>query len=172
VLCDRTMRGAQVDDGTGSHTCASTSWRRIGAIEAGVKMEATTCGLFWTTSNGHSAIPRRFGITHVDFATQSRTWKRSANWYQSVIASDGASLENEPSQRARIDGRSVRSRAEGLHQAAHFHKAANRERLAICMPDEPPVVGCTGVDSAPSGGSWRCSLFRLAAESRIVDLVP
>lgn len=36
---------------------------------------------------------KRFGITHVDFRTQVRTWKKSAGWYQRVIASNGASLE-------------------------------------------------------------------------------
>jgi len=35
---------------------------------------------------------RRFGITHVDFATQTRTWKKSAGWYRRVIATNGASL--------------------------------------------------------------------------------
>jgi beta-glucosidase len=35
---------------------------------------------------------KRFGITHVDYRTQARTWKKSASWYQSVIASNGASL--------------------------------------------------------------------------------
>jgi beta-glucosidase len=35
---------------------------------------------------------KRFGITHVERGNQARTWKKSANWYQSVIASGGASL--------------------------------------------------------------------------------
>jgi beta-glucosidase len=37
---------------------------------------------------------RRFGITHVDFRTQPRTWKKSAGWYQAVIASNGRTLGN------------------------------------------------------------------------------
>jgi beta-glucosidase len=32
---------------------------------------------------------KRFGLIHVDFATQQRTWKRSAVWYQAVIARNG-----------------------------------------------------------------------------------
>jgi beta-glucosidase len=36
---------------------------------------------------------KRFGITRVDFATQARTWKKSASWYQRVIATRGAALE-------------------------------------------------------------------------------
>jgi beta-glucosidase len=31
----------------------------------------------------------RFGIIHVDFKTQQRTWKDSADWYQGVIADNG-----------------------------------------------------------------------------------
>jgi beta-glucosidase len=32
---------------------------------------------------------KRFGIVHVDFATQQRVWKDSARWYQRVIAANG-----------------------------------------------------------------------------------
>ena len=34
----------------------------------------------------------RFGIVHVDFKTQQRTWKDSAYWYQTVIANNGFEL--------------------------------------------------------------------------------
>ena len=34
----------------------------------------------------------RFGIIHVDYATQQRTLKESAKWYSGVIASNGADL--------------------------------------------------------------------------------
>ncbi len=40
-------------------------------------------------SQGYS---KRFGIVHVDFATQRRTPKRSASFYREVVASNGASL--------------------------------------------------------------------------------
>jgi len=32
---------------------------------------------------------KRFGIVHVDYLTQRRTPKRSARWYQEVIARNG-----------------------------------------------------------------------------------
>jgi beta-glucosidase len=32
---------------------------------------------------------RRFGIVHVDYGTQRRTWKDSAHWYRDVIAAGG-----------------------------------------------------------------------------------
>ena len=34
----------------------------------------------------------RFGLVHVDFATQKRTLKDSALWYREVIATHGANL--------------------------------------------------------------------------------
>jgi beta-glucosidase len=34
-------------------------------------------------------LSKRFGLIHVDYATQRRTWKRSAHWYRAVIARNG-----------------------------------------------------------------------------------
>ncbi len=36
---------------------------------------------------------KRFGIVHVDYATQKRTWKASARLYQKIVASRGAMLD-------------------------------------------------------------------------------
>ncbi|OHD75235.1 MAG: beta-glucosidase [Spirochaetes bacterium RBG_13_68_11] len=62
------------------------------AIERGVKLQ----GYFlWTLLDNFEwgfGTSRRFGITHVDFATQVRTWKKSAGWYQHVIATNGSEL--------------------------------------------------------------------------------
>jgi len=38
----------------------------------------------------------RFGLIHVDFATQTRTLKDSAHWYRTVIQTNGASLSKMP----------------------------------------------------------------------------
>jgi beta-glucosidase len=35
---------------------------------------------------------KRFGITFVDYRTQQRAWKKSAGWYQRIIATNGAAL--------------------------------------------------------------------------------
>ena len=35
---------------------------------------------------------QRFGLVHVDYDTQIRTWKDSAFWYQDVIATNGANI--------------------------------------------------------------------------------
>jgi len=40
----------------------------------------------------HLGFSKRFGIVHVDFATQKRTPKASARHYSQVIATNGASL--------------------------------------------------------------------------------
>ena len=37
---------------------------------------------------------KRFGIVHVDFATQKRTPKDSAKFYSEVIATNGAVLDD------------------------------------------------------------------------------
>jgi beta-glucosidase len=39
----------------------------------------------------------RFGLIHVDYASQKRTLKESAYWYREVIRSHGASLDLAPS---------------------------------------------------------------------------
>jgi beta-glucosidase len=44
---------------------------------------------------------KRFGIVHVDFATQERTPKDSARLYSQVIASNGAVLDEQPPARIR-----------------------------------------------------------------------
>jgi beta-glucosidase len=62
------------------------------AIGHGVRLE----GYFlWTLLDNFEwamGYGKRFGITHVDFGTLGRTWKKSARWYQSVIGSNGGVL--------------------------------------------------------------------------------
>ncbi len=53
---------------------------------------AILSGLFWTILNGPKAITQRFGIVHVEYASQQRTPKDSAAWYKEVIAANGAIL--------------------------------------------------------------------------------
>ena len=47
---------------------------------------ATSCGRCSTTSSGPRATRQRFGIVHVDFATQARMPKDSALWYSRSCA--------------------------------------------------------------------------------------
>jgi beta-glucosidase len=62
------------------------------AIQDGVKLE----GYFlWTLIDNFEwafGFSRKFGITSVDRHTLARTWKKSASWYQKVIATNGAQM--------------------------------------------------------------------------------
>ena len=62
------------------------------AIEGGVKLQGYFLWSLLDNFEWGFGYSRRFGITHVDFATQERTWKKSAGWYQRVIATNGGSL--------------------------------------------------------------------------------
>jgi beta-glucosidase len=62
------------------------------AIQDGVKLEGYFLWSLLDNFEWSSGYAKRFGITYVDFHTQARTWKASANWYQRVIAANGASL--------------------------------------------------------------------------------
>ena len=63
------------------------------ALKRGVKLE----GYFlWTLLDNFEwsfGFSRKFGITSFDRATLGRTWKKSASWYQRVIATNGSSLD-------------------------------------------------------------------------------
>ena len=70
--------------------------KHIGAIHAAVRSGVNLRGYFvWSLldnlewSLGYS---KRFGIVHVDFATQKRTLKDSARFYSTVIATKGRVL--------------------------------------------------------------------------------
>jgi beta-glucosidase len=62
------------------------------AIERGVKLRGYFLWSLLDNFEWSFGYDRRFGITHVDFATQARTWKKSAGWYQHVIATNGGAL--------------------------------------------------------------------------------
>ena len=89
---DEVVAGGQVQDHDRIEYLRSHLVESLRAIEAGVKLQGY---LLWSLLDNFEwayGFSKRFGITHVDFATQARTWKKSANWYQSVIASNGAAM--------------------------------------------------------------------------------
>jgi beta-glucosidase len=63
------------------------------AIAAGVPLK----GYFaWSLLDNYEwsyGYSKRFGIVHVDFATQRRTPKRSARFYADVVRTNGGALE-------------------------------------------------------------------------------
>ena len=62
------------------------------AIGHGVKLEAYFVWSLMDNFEWSMGYGKRFGITHVDYRTLARTWKKSAHWYQSVVASNGGVL--------------------------------------------------------------------------------
>ena len=67
--------------------------RELGrAIQDGVPVEAY---FHWSLTDNFEwarGYSERFGLIHVDYATQKRTLKDSAYWYREIIASNGANL--------------------------------------------------------------------------------
>ncbi len=62
------------------------------ALSHGVKLEGYFLWSLMDNFEWSMGFGKRFGITHVDYRTQGRTWKKSAQWYQSVIGSNGGVL--------------------------------------------------------------------------------
>jgi beta-glucosidase len=62
------------------------------AVERGVRLQGYFLWSLMDNFEWGFGYSRRFGIVHVDFATMARTWKKSAHWYQRVIAENGAGL--------------------------------------------------------------------------------
>jgi beta-glucosidase len=62
------------------------------AIAAGVPVQAYFHWSLLDNFEWAHGYKQRFGLVHVDFATQKRTPKDSARWYAKVISSNGASL--------------------------------------------------------------------------------
>ncbi|WP_159015712.1 family 1 glycosylhydrolase [Cognatiluteimonas profundi] len=71
------------------HLCAIHAAIQAGCDIRGYMVWSLLDNLEW--SLGYS---KRFGIVHVNYATQQRTPKDSARWYSSVIASHGGALSD------------------------------------------------------------------------------
>jgi beta-glucosidase len=67
--------------------------RHVGALGAAVRQGADVQGYFHWSSHDNfewiSGFGRRFGLIHVDFATQRRTPKQSAGVYRAIIDNGG-----------------------------------------------------------------------------------
>jgi beta-glucosidase len=59
------------------------------AIQAGVRLESYHLWSLMDNFEWAEGYSQRWGIIHVDYATQRRTHKASADWYKSVIARNG-----------------------------------------------------------------------------------
>lgn len=87
----RTEKGQVQDDDRIEYLASHLSEARR-ALQHGVKLEGYFLWSLLDNFEWSCGFGKRFGITHVDFRTQARTWKKSASWYQRVIATNGESL--------------------------------------------------------------------------------
>jgi len=62
------------------------------ALELGVDLRGYFAWSLFDNFEWSQGYSKRFGIVHVDYATQRRTLKRSAEFYRDVIASHGAAI--------------------------------------------------------------------------------
>jgi beta-glucosidase len=67
-----------------------------GAIEAGIDVRGYCAWSLLDNLEWAHGFSKRFGIVHVNFATQERTLKDSAYCYREIIASNGSVLANAP----------------------------------------------------------------------------
>jgi beta-glucosidase len=89
---DRNIEKGQVQDNDRIDYLASHLHEALRAIDHGVKLRGYFLWSLLDNFQWSMGFSKRFGITHVDYHTQGRTWKKSASWYQSVIAANGANL--------------------------------------------------------------------------------
>jgi beta-glucosidase len=83
------------------------------AIEEGVPLKGYYAWSLMDNFEWCHGYDPRFGLIHVDFKTQQRTFKKSAKWYQKVIAQNGFDLaalpKNPPYRVLGVTGKSNRS---------------------------------------------------------------
>jgi beta-glucosidase len=66
------------------------------AIEMGVRVSGYFAWSLMDNFEWAQGYDPRFGIIHVDFQTQERTFKQSAKWYKKVIAKKGFEFDHLP----------------------------------------------------------------------------
>jgi beta-glucosidase len=63
----------------------------VDAVHSAIEADVDVRGYFvWSLLDNFEwsyGYDRRFGIIHVDYATQRRTWKDSAHWYRRLVTS-------------------------------------------------------------------------------------
>lgn len=84
------------------------------AIDDGIKVDGYFHWALMDNFEWAEGYEQRFGLIHVDFATQRRVLKDSARWYRAVIESNGGSLAGHRPE-IRTSHRSLRGASSGRH---------------------------------------------------------
>jgi beta-glucosidase len=85
--CDDVVTpGGQVDDPDRVRYLDSHLRAVVDAIDAGVDVRGYYCWSLMDNFEWAEGYAKRFGLVHVDYATQQRTPKASFNWFRSLIA--------------------------------------------------------------------------------------
>jgi beta-glucosidase len=94
--------GAAFDDAPGSDGAVDDTTRLAylhdhiaaahRAIEEGIDLRGYYVWSLMDNFEWSRGFSKRFGLIYTDYATQCRTWKRSAYWYRDVIARNGLEL--------------------------------------------------------------------------------
>jgi len=92
AYADRQVEKGQVQDDERINYVGAHLREARRAIEHGVKLQGYFLWSLLDNFEWSFGLSKRFGITHVDFHSQARTWKKSAGWYQKVIASNGEAV--------------------------------------------------------------------------------
>ena len=81
-------------DGQAANGCCRRDHLRAAhaAIQAGVDLRGYFAWSLLDNFEWSCGYSKRFGLIHIDYATQKRTPKASAEFYREVIASRGAAL--------------------------------------------------------------------------------
>jgi beta-glucosidase len=66
------------------------------ALEKGVRVSGYFAWSLMDNFEWAQGYDTRFGLIHVDFQTQKRTFKQSAHWYKKVITNMGFAMEELP----------------------------------------------------------------------------
>ena len=69
-----------------STICVITSRPWLEAVTAGADVRGYFVWSLMDNFEWAHGYSKRFGIVHVDYASQERTWKDSAHWYRDLVA--------------------------------------------------------------------------------------
>jgi beta-glucosidase len=92
AFADTNVLNGQVQDDDRIGYIADHLQQAQRAIASGVKLEGYFLWSLIDNFEWSFGFSRKFGITKLDRHTLGRTWKKSASWYQKVIATNGVQL--------------------------------------------------------------------------------